>query len=123
MIPVSGGKDSHFQTHVIKQEFGLRRCSSPTTATTTSTSACATCATCASASAAITSSSRPNVEALKKLNRLCFRIMGDMNWHAHCGIFTYPVRVAVQHKIPLIIWGEHGFTTLPACSRSTTASR
>ena len=39
-------------------------------------------------------------------------MMGDMNWHAHCGIFTYPVRVAVQHRIPLIIWGEHGFTDL-----------
>ena len=47
-----------------------------------------------------------------KLNRLCFRMMGDMNWHAHCGIFTYPVQVAVQHRIPLIIWGEHGFTDL-----------
>ena len=52
------------------------------------------------------------MEALKKLNRLCFRMMGDMNWHAHCGIFTYPVRVAVEKKIPLIIWGEHGFTDL-----------
>ena len=50
--------------------------------------------------------------ALKKLNRLCFRMMGDMNWHAHCGIFTYPVQIAVSHRIPLIIWGEHGFTDL-----------
>ena len=22
--------------------------------------------------------------------------MGDMNWHAHSGIFTYPIRVAVE---------------------------
>ena len=29
---------------------------------------------------------------LMKLNRLCFTKMGDMNWHAHCGIFTVPVR-------------------------------
>ena len=66
----------------------------------------------------------PSVEALKKLNRLCFRMMGDMNWHAHCGIFTYPVQIAVQHQIPLIIWGEHGFTRpRRACTRSTTASR
>jgi hypothetical protein len=32
--------------------------------------------------------------------------MGDMNWHAHCGIFTYPIQIAVKFKIPLIIWGE-----------------
>jgi N-acetyl sugar amidotransferase len=54
----------------------------------------------------------PNPEVLKKLNRLCLKKMGDMNWHAHAGIFTYPVRVAVQHKIPLIIWGEHGYSDL-----------
>ena len=34
--------------------------------------------------------------------------MGDMNWHAHSGIFTYPIRVAVDMNIPLMIWGEHG---------------
>jgi hypothetical protein len=48
----------------------------------------------------------PSVEVLKKLNRLCFRKMGDMNWHAHCGIMTYPVIMAVRMQIPLVIWGE-----------------
>ena len=37
-------------------------------------------------------------------------VMGDMNWHAHSGIFTYPIRVAVEKNIPLMIWGEHGRT-------------
>ncbi len=31
-----------------------------------------------------------------------------MNWHAHVGINTVPVRLAAQHKIPLVIWGEYG---------------
>jgi hypothetical protein len=48
----------------------------------------------------------PSVAVLKKLNRLCFRKMGDMNWHAHCGIVTYPITIAVKFQIPLIIWGE-----------------
>ena len=55
---------------------------------------------------------KPNEKLLIKMNRLCFKKMGDMNWHAHCGIFTYPVQVAVKFKVPLIIWGEHGFTDL-----------
>jgi hypothetical protein len=38
--------------------------------------------------------------------------MGDMNWHAHCGIQTYPYIMAVQYGIPLIIDGEHGFMDL-----------
>ena len=32
--------------------------------------------------------------------------MGDMNWHAHCGIFTYPIKMSVALNIPLVIWGE-----------------
>ena len=54
----------------------------------------------------------PSVKMLVKLNRLAFKMMGDMNWHNHAGIFTYPVRIAVEHKVPLIIWGEHGYTDL-----------
>jgi hypothetical protein len=54
----------------------------------------------------------PAIDTLKRMNRLGMRIMGDMNWHNHAGIFTYPIRVAVQHHIPIMIWGEHGFADL-----------
>ncbi|MCA9816326.1 MAG: N-acetyl sugar amidotransferase, partial [Cyanobacteria bacterium HKST-UBA01] len=54
----------------------------------------------------------PSIDVLKKLNRVCFKLMGDMNWHAHCGIFTYPVNMAAKLRIPLIVWGEHGYTDL-----------
>ena len=49
-----------------------------------------------------------NIDVLKTLNRMGMLMMGDMNWHAHAGIFTYPIKVAVQMNIPLIVWGEHG---------------
>ena len=29
-----------------------------------------------------------------------------MNWHAHCGITTYPIIAAVKFNIPIMIWGE-----------------
>jgi hypothetical protein len=48
----------------------------------------------------------PSIEVLKKLNRLGFKKMGDMNWQNHCGIMTAPIIVAVKFNIPLIIWGE-----------------
>lgn len=48
----------------------------------------------------------PSVDVLKKLNKGCFQMMGDMNWHAHAGIKTYPMMIAVKFKIPLVIWGE-----------------
>jgi len=33
--------------------------------------------------------------------------LGDNEFPNHMGIFTIPVRVAVNYKIPLIIWGEN----------------
>lgn len=48
----------------------------------------------------------PGVDTLIKLNRLCFRKMGDMNWHAHAGIKTYPMHIAAKFQIPLVVWGE-----------------
>ena len=33
--------------------------------------------------------------------------MGDVSWPEHVTIFTVPVRVAVQHRVPLVVWGEN----------------
>lgn len=48
----------------------------------------------------------PSVPVLKSLNRGCFEIMGDMNWHCHAGIKIFPMQVAVRFRIPLVVWGE-----------------
>ena len=42
----------------------------------------------------------PSEKVLKKLNRLSFEKIGDMNWHDHCGIMTAPVIVATRFNIP-----------------------
>ena len=48
-------------------------------------------------------------KSLIELNKQCFKIMGDMNWHAHCGITTYPYQIAVNFKIELIeFYGRFG---------------
>lgn len=112
LIPVSGGKDSHYQTYVIAEEFGLRPLLVTYHGNNYLPVGLRNLRNLRERFACDHIFYSPNVEALKKINRLCFRMMGDMNWHAHCGIFTYPVQVAVKHKIPLIIWGEHGFTDL-----------
>lgn len=52
---------------------------------------------------------RPPLSVLKKMNILGFYIQGDMNWHNHCGIMTLPFIQAVKHKIPIVLYGEHGY--------------
>lgn len=48
-----------------------------------------------------------NRRAYRKMVQIGFEKLGDCCWPEHIGIFTAPVRVAVQYQIPLIIWGEN----------------
>lgn len=107
IIPVSGGKDSHFQTYIIKNVYKLN----PLLVSFEPTNR--------------TSLGRKNLNNIKKAfgvdlyvfeknpdvyKIMCleaFRRVGDHEWPNHLGIFTIPVRVAVAFKIPLIIWGEN----------------
>ena len=106
IIPVSGGKDSTFQTYTIKETFGLNPLAvnfHPHDQTEIG---------------------RKNLENLKQLGVDCIEFsanplvysklakfglveLGDFQCPEHIGIFTVPVQVAVRYKIPLIIWGEN----------------
>lgn len=49
----------------------------------------------------------PNPLIRKKLNKIGLQQVGDISWPEHVGIFTIPVRAAVQFNVPLLIWGEN----------------
>lgn len=112
VIPVSGGKDSYFQTHVIKNVFGMRPLLVTYNGNNYTDVGWRNVHRMKEVFGVDHVFYSPSVELLIKLNRLGFTIMGDMNWHAHVGITTLPVSVAVQHDIPLVIWGEHGYLDL-----------
>jgi N-acetyl sugar amidotransferase len=105
IIPVSGGKDSHFQTIKVLEMGFNPLCVTATTDV-------------------LSPIGRRNIENLKRLgvdyievttnpvirrriNKLALTQVGDISWPEHVTIFTVPVRVAVQMNIPLIIWGEN----------------
>jgi N-acetyl sugar amidotransferase len=105
IVPVSGGKDSTYQ--VIRMlQLGLNPL-------------CVTSTTCD-----LSDIGRANIENLKrlgvdhvefspnpivraKLNRIGLLEVGDISWPEHVGIFTIPVRAAVQYNVPLLMWGEN----------------
>lgn len=105
IVPVSGGKDSTYQ--VIRMlQLGLNPL-------------CVTSTTCH-----LSEIGRKNIENIKnmgvdyvefspnpvvrrKMNRIGLTQVGDISWPEHVGIFTIPVRAAVQFKVPLIVWGEN----------------
>lgn len=49
----------------------------------------------------------PNPQIRRKIARIALEQVGDIQWAEHVTIFTAPVRVAVEKKIPLIVWGEN----------------
>ncbi len=105
IVPVSGGKDSTYQVIRILQ-LGLNPL-------------CVTATTCD-----LSEIGRRNIQSIKnlgvdyvefspnpvvrrKLNRIGLEQVGDISWPEHVGIFTIPVRAAVNYQIPLLVWGEN----------------
>jgi N-acetyl sugar amidotransferase len=112
VIAVSGGKDSYFQTHVVKHVLGLNPLLVTYNGNNWTDVGWRNMLRMKEVFGVDHVLVSPSVETLKKLNRLAFVVMGDMNWHAHVGIMTAPVEVAAQHRIPLVFYGEHGYLDL-----------
>lgn len=112
VIPVSGGKDSYYQTHIVVEELGLK----PLLVTYHGNNYLPEGEYNLIRMREVFDCDhiifRPSVDILIKMNRIGFKLQGDNNWHAHCGIFTVPIQVAVRYKVPLMLWGEHGFMDL-----------
>lgn len=111
IIPVSGGKDSHFQVKYIR-DLGLK----PLLVTYYTHNYTPT------GEANLRNISRvfgvdhiivtPSLETIRRMNRAAFIKTGDMSWHFHCGVWTVPFQIAVHYGIPLVVYGEHGFLDL-----------
>ena len=106
LIPISGGKDSTYQSYFMKEVCGMNPlcvCFETTFATDLG---------------------KQNLDNISKLgidvihfkkNHLVYKSMvidafkrvGDEMWPNHIGIYTVPVMFAVKMNIPLIIWGEN----------------
>jgi N-acetyl sugar amidotransferase len=48
----------------------------------------------------------PNWHMVKRLMLESFKRKTDFCWHCHTGIYSYPLRIALLYKVPLIFWGE-----------------
>jgi len=112
VIPVSGGKDSYFQTYIAVEKLGLK----PLLVTYHGNNYLPEGEYNLYRMREVFDCDhiivRPSQDVLIRMNRLGFKLQGDMNWHNHCGIFTVPIQVAVRYKVPLMLWGEHGFMDL-----------
>lgn len=110
IVPVSGGKDSYFQVHFVKEKLGLKPLLVTYNGNNYLDVGWRNLMRMKSAFNVDHIVVSPSIDMLIRLNRLGFRKTGDMNWQNHCGIFTVPIQIAVRYNIPLMFWGEHGYT-------------
>ena len=107
IIPVSGGKDSYFQTYFVKEILKLNPLLVTYNGHNYLDVGLENLKNMREAFDCDHYFFTPGLNVVKKLNRLGFKLTGDNNWHCHAGISTIPNIVAVKFKIPLLIWGEH----------------
>ncbi|MCA9142083.1 MAG: N-acetyl sugar amidotransferase [Planctomycetales bacterium] len=106
IIPVSGGKDSCYQALTMRDRYGM-------------TPLCVTHTPCELTNVGLKNLNflrdqgfdliqiSGNRKSYRELVRIGFFKLGDCCWPEHIGIFTAPIRCAVNYKIPLLIWGEN----------------
>lgn len=108
VVAVSGGKDSYFQTHFIKEELGLRPLLVTYDANNWTELGLENLHSMKDRFNVEHVIVKPPEELLSKMNLLGFLILGDMSWHAHVGITSTPMRIASEMGIPFVFYGEHG---------------
>jgi len=107
IIPVSGGKDSYFQTYIAKKKLNLNPLLVTYNGHNYLDEGLENLQNMREVFGVDHYFFTPSKETIVKMNRLGFKLAGDMNWHNHAGICTVPIIVAVKFNIPLILWGEH----------------
>lgn len=108
MIAVSGGKDSHFQTHVMKElmgmtpllvsvedNFPMTEAGKNNIRNISETFGCDIV------------SLKPNMRAQKSITRKMFEKYGKPTWFIDRLIYTYPLYMAAKFGIPLLVYGEN----------------
>ena len=112
IVSVSGGKDSYYQVHYVKEILNLKPLLVTYNGNNYSKVGWENLMNMREVFDCDHIIVSPSIKHLIKLNKIAFIVMGDMNWHNHMGIYTTAPRIAVQQKIPLIFWGEHGYADL-----------
>jgi N-acetyl sugar amidotransferase len=109
ILPISGGKSSHFQSYIVTEELDLNplfvRVADPFTKTEIGKQNLQNLREVFEADI-ITREFNPKAE--KELVKTAFEELGFPLWPHERAIMTAPIRLAVDMNIPFVIYGEHG---------------
>ncbi len=106
IIPISGGKDSAFQLHVLTKVYGMKPLAVTFSHNLYSKTGWANLWNVIEKFNVDHIMFTLNRDVINRLMKQSLKGIGDPCWHCHIGVGSFPLQVAVKFKIPLMIWGE-----------------
>lgn len=112
IIPVSGGKDSTYQTWLMRTKFGMNPLLVTYNHTYNTPLGMRNLANLIEKMDCNLLRYTTAPGSAKRLSKYMLEKVGDITWHYHAGIMTFPIKVSVMYDVPLIVWGEEGFSEI-----------
>lgn len=106
ILPISGGKDSTFQMHVLTKVYGMKPLAVTFSHNWYSETGWYNLMNALEEFNVDHIMFTPNRQLVNKLAKRSLSGIGDACWHCHSGVGAFPLQAAVRFKIPLLIWGE-----------------
>ncbi len=106
VLPISGGKDSFFQAHVLTKVYGLKPLAVTFNQNWVSETGFYNLQRCLEVFDLDHLQFTPARGLVNKLAKKSLDAIGDACWHCHSGVGAFPLQVATRFKIPLLVWGE-----------------
>lgn len=106
VLPISGGKDSFFQAHVLTKVYGMKPLAVTFSHNWFSETGFYNLQRCLEVFDLDHLQFTPARGLVNKLARKSLGAIGDSCWHCHSGVGAFPLQVATRFRIPLLVWGE-----------------
>jgi N-acetyl sugar amidotransferase len=106
IIPISGGKDSTFQLHVLTKVYGMKPLAVTFSHNWFSETGWYNLQNSLEQFNVDHVMFTPNRSLVNRLAKHSLAGIGDACWHCHAGVGAFPLQAAVRFNIPLLIWGE-----------------
>ncbi|MBU0689935.1 MAG: N-acetyl sugar amidotransferase [Gammaproteobacteria bacterium] len=106
VLPISGGKDSFFQAHVLVKVYGMKPLAVTFNQNWVSETGFYNLQRCLEVFDLDHLQFTPARGLVNRLAKRSLSAIGDSCWHCHAGVGAFPLQIATRFKIPLLVWGE-----------------
>lgn len=107
IIAVSGGKDSHFQTYVMKELMGMNPLLVSVDNFSWTETGRHNIRNISEAFGCDILLLSLNTKVAKKMVRKAFEKFGSPTWYWDRAVYVFPIRMAINMRIPLVVYGEN----------------